>query len=580
MRKILVVLLAVSLAFAMTPNTYAYGEEPSADAEIIVEPEGAAETSEDEGIAQTADEKIGHIADEGESATSEDSPEALRESSPDTLGEFPSSGFEKKSILGIKPLAGPSSSGNVQNRINQLKTLYPDGSYFSANKKACTHQGGTCSNCQLSYVMKSMGYPGLQGIWDSWTCVAFAKYAFWYIFGVADNTPAYSGNVPNGAGKISLDKAKPGDLVVLNGHYGIYLGTEGDRVSLLDANSGVTNRVCHNTTYFSKSSVKYVLRANNYGSIESEGVLDEGIALRLAGADRYKTMTAILQKGFAEGSTDTVIIATGENYPDALAASGLAGLSKAPIILTSKASLTSEARSEIQRIGAKKAIIIGSSAAVSAAVEDALKSMGLALSRVEGATRIETSVEIYKAGSGWAKTAIIASGSSFADALSISSYSYAQKIPLFLTDGNKMLTEETISALHSGGFVNIIIVGSDAAVSDQVETQLKGYNITRLGGANRYETSLKIAQYVVKRGLAVNNMAVATGENFPDALTGAALCGKNNTVIMLVADNTDAKGYAETFLSAHKKAIKQIYVLGSEVVVSSSLVKYLNDCCK
>lgn len=299
---------------------------------------------------------------------------------------------------------------------------------------------------------------------------------------------------------------------------------------------------------------------------------------RLAGADRYKTMAAILQKGFAKGSTQTVIVATGENFPDALAASGLAGQYKAPIVLTAKSKLTAEAKAEISRIGAKKAIIIGSSSAVSTNVDKSLKSMGVTPTRVKGATRVETAVEIYKAGKGWSKTAIIASGTAFPDPLSISSFSYAKRAPIFLTDGNRVLTKDVINAIKAGGFTNIIIVGSDAAVSKKVEGQLKGYDITRLGGSDRYATSLLIAEFTKKAGLSANNMAIATGANFPDALAGAALCGKNNAVILLVADSADARAHVKKFLTANKGTIKRGYVLGDKSVVSNSLQAYCNTC--
>ena len=477
----------------------------------------------------------------------------------------------------LMPFAGPEAQGNVNNRINQLKTLYPVGSYFTASKSACGHTSGVCTNCQLSYIMKSMGYAGSQGIRDAWTCVAFGKFAFWYIFGVADTTFAYSGDVPSGATKVSLSNARLGDLVIFNGHYGIYLGMNGNKVSIFDANSVGKSVVGYNVTYFDKSTVMYVLHAKNYDLVNSGG--DSSVSIsRLYGSDRYSTMSSIIQKGFAASSANTVIVATGENYPDALAASGLAGMYQAPIVLTSQASLTAEAKSEIARIGAKKAIIVGSEVAVSASVESSLSAMGVSPKRLAGTTRIETALEIYKAGSGWSKTAIVASGSGFADALSISSYAYAKKMPIFLTDANKVLTKEVAAAIKAGGFTKIIIVGDDAVVSKQVETQLKGYSITRLGGSDRYDTSFKIAQYLVQNGMSANNMAVATGVNFPDALAGAALCGKNAAPILLVADNDGAKKHPTLLISANKQSIKQVYILGSDKVVSASLAVYLQSC--
>lgn len=310
---------------------------------------------------------------------------------------------------------------------------------------------------------------------------------------------------------------------------------------------------------------------------------------RLAGADRYKTMSSILKAGFKKGDTDTVIIATGENYPDALAASALAGLYNAPIVLTPKASLAAEAKSEITRLGAKKALIIGSDSAVSSSVEGSLKKMGLTTERVMGSNRVETSVKIYEKGksakSGWGDTAIIASGLGFADALSISSYAYAQSYPIFLADGNKVLTPEVSKALSSGGFKNVIIVGSDAAVSSKVEGQLSkiglgSKQVTRLGGTDRFDTSFKIARYTMGKGMKADKLAVATGANFPDALAGAALCGKNRSVILLVADNSTGRGHIKGFLDTNKKKMNKGYALGSSAVVSDALLTYIKNSCK
>ena len=308
---------------------------------------------------------------------------------------------------------------------------------------------------------------------------------------------------------------------------------------------------------------------------------------RLGGSNRYITMESILKAGFANKRGGTVIIATGENYPDALAASGLAGLSNAPVILTSKAALTAEAKSEISRLGAKKAYIIGSTAAVSSAVEKSVNSMGVKVTRLAGANRIDTAIKIFnegsKIGTGWSKTAIIASGTGFADALSISSYSYAKKAPIFLTGGDKKLSKESLSAIKAGKFTNIIIVGGTPAVSGDVPGQLtkngiKSGNIARWAGKDRYETCLVIAKKCVAAGMKLDKMAIATGSNFPDALSGAALCGKNNAVIMLVADNPGAKAHVNSLISTNRASIKTVYALGSTTVVPTSVTNYVRGC--
>ena len=305
---------------------------------------------------------------------------------------------------------------------------------------------------------------------------------------------------------------------------------------------------------------------------------------RLAGPDRYQTMEKILQTGFSANSTTTVIIATGENFPDALAASGLGGLLGAPVIITPKAKLGSVAAKEIKRLKPTNAIIMGSRAAVSKKVEESLVARGLKVSRVQGKTRVETAVKIYQAGTKtskwgsnktWGSTAIVACSQGFPDALSISSFAYAKNAPIFLTDKKGVLTKDALKAIKGGKFTNIIIVGSEVVVAKRVETsQLKGLKVVRLAGDDRYATSLKIAQYGIKHGMRANAMGIATGTNFPDALSGASFCGKRSSVILLTNESAVAKKCAKRFLSDNMLYMKGGYIFGDKVVVSNNLVKY------
>ncbi len=84
----------------------------------------------------------------------------------------------------------------------------------------------------------------------------------------------------------------------------------------------------------------------------------------LAGLDRYQTAVAVSRSQFATGSVPTVVVATGQNFPDALAASPLAGAYGSPVLLTRTASLPSEVALEIIRLGSTKAVIVGGTGAV------------------------------------------------------------------------------------------------------------------------------------------------------------------------------------------------------------------------
>src|SRR5688500_9777541 len=143
---------------------------------------------------------------------------------------------------------------------------------------------------------------------------------------------------------------------------------------------------------------------------------------RVAGADRFGTAAAACTEAYEDG-TSTVIIATALNFPDALAASGLAGANAACILLTGVDDVPAATEAAIGDLGASTAIIVGGTAAVSQAVEDTLRDEhGLTVSRVAGDDRYETAgaiaSEIGTAGEVEdGATAILASGTSSADAL-------------------------------------------------------------------------------------------------------------------------------------------------------------------
>ena len=253
-----------------------------------------------------------------------------------------------------------------------------------------------------------------------------------------------------------------------------------------------------------------------------------GKLARLSGITRYDTMSWIVDTAFPD-STSTVIVASGENYPDALAASGFAGVLDAPILMTDPLYLSNQTKDQISRLKPGKIIIVGGQNAVSRNVEQSLVQYAT-VQRIGGVTRGDTALKLYDSDvqgeENWGRTAIVVTGgngsSGFADALSVSSYAYASKSPIFLSDINFGLSSEQLEALSSGEFDRILVVGGQQAVPDSVMKQIRdssGSAVSRISGATRYETSITFAQRVSEQGdLHMNNVVFATGANFPDAL--------------------------------------------------------------
>ena len=114
-------------------------------------------------------------------------------------------------------------------------------------------------------------------------------------------------------------------------------------------------------------------------------------------------------------------------------------------------------------------------------------------------------------------------------------------------------------------------------MTPNVENQLTRAGIRiadRLAGRNGVETSRKIAEFALEEGLSVTNMAFATSQNFPDALAGAALCGKNGSVLLLCDDK--AQGNL-SFAEQHASEIETGYVFGGELAFSERLFSRLPE---
>lgn len=242
---------------------------------------------------------------------------------------------------------------------------------------------------------------------------------------------------------------------------------------------------------------------------------------RIAGTNRFNTAVAISKEGWK--TADTFVLATSGDFPDALAGGPLAYKEDAPILLTRPDKLPNESKEEIKRLGAKRAIVLGSQNAISLAVVKELESMGISVERIGGKNRFDTAALIAQRLN--SKEAVVAYGFNFPDVLSISAYASKNGIPILLTRPDK-LPAETEAALSS--ITKTHVVGSTAAVGEYVFNSLP--NPVRYGGATRYDTGLAVNQ---RLKMGTDKAFIATGVNFPDALAGSVLAAKNDAPILL-----------------------------------------------
>ncbi len=275
-----------------------------------------------------------------------------------------------------------------------------------------------------------------------------------------------------------------------------------------------------------------------HGLVDALGAVSFDLVLhRLSGSCRYETAVKISRAGWPAGA-DTVIITGGDNFPDALAGVPLAYVLDAPILLTPTGYLHNHTWNEIISLGASHAIILGGTGAVSDNVRHDLENnLGLTVERIAGACRYETAANTaWSLADEWGsypEGAFVVFGGNFPDALAAASYAAVKGWPVLLTEGNN-LSQHAVGVISGQGITRVVIAGGAGVVSDSVKSELEGMGITvsRYWGASRYETAIALAEEFMP--VDADEMFIATGRNFPDALAGAVLAAKRDSGLLLV----------------------------------------------
>lgn len=266
---------------------------------------------------------------------------------------------------------------------------------------------------------------------------------------------------------------------------------------------------------------------------------------------------------------DNIIIASGLNYPDALGASLLSEKLNAPIVLSIKTQEDNKVISYISEnvnVGGN-VYILGGEGSVSKDLESTLKEKGYTIIRLSGKDRYETNVSILNHVEVSKGTPVfIVSGNNFPDALSVSGISAIRKYPILMVDKNTLNaeTEEYLKNLQPS---KIYMIGSSYTISDNVENKIKSIcnsTIERVYGKDRYDTSVKLYKSFITDK---TNVVLASGKNFPDALSSTLLSVNNNTTTLLVGDSLKSEH------TSIIKGCKNLYILGGEGSIKTSLIE-------
>lgn len=294
---------------------------------------------------------------------------------------------------------------------------------------------------------------------------------------------------------------------------------------------------------------------------------------RIGGQDRYETAARVAAEVTGGQRVGAVVVASGEDAAqgvDALTAGFLAGHLGAPVLLTRRDAVPPATTDALTAAlgtdqSGGRVVVLGGPGVVSDAVVHSLGAAGAAVQRVAGDDRYATAAAAARAGAASirsyallagapaARTAVLASGTSPADALSAGPLVHAARVPLLLT-ARDALPPATLSALRDLGIGQVVVLGGRGVVSSQVLDALvaAGLGVLTVAGATRYDTAavlLALASApqltgaagegdVGGFGLGFADAAqglLANGARFPDALACGPLAGSRRQPLFLTA---------------------------------------------
>jgi putative cell wall-binding protein len=283
---------------------------------------------------------------------------------------------------------------------------------------------------------------------------------------------------------------------------------------------------------------------------------------RVAGTDRYETAVKLTQADYPTGSS-TVLVASGERFPDALSAGAVAAGQKAPLLLTARDFLPDVVGAELAALRPSRVVVVGGPAAVSDRVVAALRaaSGGAAVTRIGGADRFAVSRAVVTGEFSPAKrtSLFIATGRTFPDALAAVPLAAKEGGSVLLVDGTKdQLTEEemAIVALYPRSTAQVSIVGGTNAVSSAIQRQVEAVaDVRRFDGADRFEVAVAIGRELKFFWRSVN---IASGEDFADALAGGAVAGVASRPILLSRSTCVPSSVLEAMAENHTVKVRLI----------------------
>lgn len=297
---------------------------------------------------------------------------------------------------------------------------------------------------------------------------------------------------------------------------------------------------------------------------------------RLAGSDRFATAAAVAGSRWPT-TAETVILASGVDWPDAMVGSTLSRRMNAPMLLVGGDTITEETRARIATLRPSRIVVLGGEAAVSpAAVNSAIDATGrqagsVTVERIAGDDRFSTAARIAtRVGVPVGGRVFVVSGANFPDALSVGSYAGTLGAPILLV-GPSAIPTATLEYLtaNNNEIQQIEVIGGTGAIGPEVEAQLRTFGtVRRIAGADRFRTNVAVIRAFM--GTTAVSPLVANADAFPDALSASTIAAAGSRPVVLVRQR-ELPAPTREFLFNHRSRLTTPTVVGGTGAVSSQM---------
>ncbi|GHJ46582.1 hypothetical protein Cs7R123_39240 [Catellatospora sp. TT07R-123] len=310
-----------------------------------------------------------------------------------------------------------------------------------------------------------------------------------------------------------------------------------------------------------------------------------GTVARLTGRNRFETATAVAQSYWATAGAagdrrrpaKAVVLGRSDDFADSLGGSALAAAKQGPLLLTPPTSLNPATATEIKRVlGANTTAtvyLLGSTGALSAQVEAAIRAFGYRIVRLAGTDRYDTAVKIADAIDPTPDIIMAATGRNFPDGLAAGAAAGSLDVPGGTLSAVVVLTNDTALPAATKKYLDTHPAERLGIGVQAVRALSAGaYQPWPFQGTDRYHTASMVASAFFGHG--PRYVGLATGTNWPDALAGGALMGAVGGPLLLTPGTASAVNrMPAAFLSGHSPAITTGLVFGG-VVAEAQLKQF------